>query len=79
MNIIEDPHLALLLAWDAVELSKFDGNKWRVFIDNPFTARWMWDIQVCLFFHIFFVVSFMLLFIISSQCSQIQRANHFVL
>jgi hypothetical protein len=39
--------MASLFAWDAVELSKFDGKEWKAFIHEPFTAQRMWDIQVC--------------------------------
>ena len=46
-NMVEDPRIASLFAWDAVELSKFDGQEWKVFIHEPFTAQRMWDIQVC--------------------------------
>ena len=45
-NMVEDSRIASLFAWDAVELSKFDGHEWKVFIHEPFTAQRMWDIQV---------------------------------
>ena len=48
-NIVEDPELAALCEWDAVQLEKFDGRAWIPFIHEPWTASRMWNVQVCKF------------------------------
>ncbi|KAI5899758.1 uncharacterized protein SCHCODRAFT_02682721 [Schizophyllum commune H4-8] len=40
-SIITDPALAPFLAWDAQEISKFDGAEWERILDEPWTGdRW---------------------------------------
>jgi hypothetical protein len=45
-NILENPQLAPLIEWDAKRLSKFNGESWVPFVDEPCTATRMWDVQV---------------------------------
>jgi hypothetical protein len=47
MNLLEDLHLAFLFEWDAQRLSKFDGQTWKRFVHEPWTAERFWTVQVC--------------------------------
>lgn len=49
-NALEDAYLGRVCEYDAVKLSKFDGEEWIPFVTEPWTGRRMWDIQVCLCF-----------------------------
>lgn len=46
MNLLEDSHLASLFEWDAKRLSKFDGQTWKTFVHEPWTAERFWTVQV---------------------------------
>ncbi len=39
-----EPHFV----WDAVQLSKWNGHTFEMFVDEPWTAQAFWDLQVCL-------------------------------
>ena len=43
---VEDPKLAPYFHWDAQRLSKYDGDKWVRFYEEPWTADMFWDVQV---------------------------------
>ncbi|KAJ6480393.1 hypothetical protein C8R45DRAFT_1054375 [Mycena sanguinolenta] len=45
MDIVQDPHLADFFFWDAEKRYIFDGDKWKRFYTEPWTAAAMWDIQ----------------------------------
>ncbi|KAF8195254.1 hypothetical protein K438DRAFT_1906569 [Mycena galopus ATCC 62051] len=45
MDIVQDPHLADFFVWDAEQCYLFDGQKWKRFYTEPWTAAAMWDIQ----------------------------------
>ena len=45
-NIVEDQHLSNFFEWDALLLEKFNGTKWVSFVNEPWTAKRMWDVQV---------------------------------
>ncbi|THV00958.1 hypothetical protein K435DRAFT_818161 [Dendrothele bispora CBS 962.96] len=44
-EIVTSKDLASKLVWDARHLSRFDGEKWERFIDEPWTADTWWRIQ----------------------------------
>lgn len=46
MNLFEDPYLAPYFEWDAKRLFKFDGQTWKPFINEPWTAERFWTVQV---------------------------------
>jgi hypothetical protein len=45
-NLLEDPYLAPYFEWDARRLSRFDGQTWKPFVDEPWTAERFWTVQV---------------------------------
>jgi hypothetical protein len=47
-DLLRDPRLFPHLTFDAQRLSKFDGEKFVRFIDEPYTADAFWDLQVCI-------------------------------
>jgi hypothetical protein len=47
MNLLEDIYLASLFEWDAKRLFKFDGQTWKRFVHEPWTADRFWTVQVC--------------------------------
>ncbi|KAF9455172.1 hypothetical protein BDZ94DRAFT_1148708, partial [Collybia nuda] len=44
-QIVEDPYLATVIQWSAMKLSKFDGKVWVPFVNEPWTAARMWNVQ----------------------------------
>ncbi len=47
LDLIQDPTLEPHFVWDAVQLSKWNGEAFEKFIDEPWTAQAFWDLQVC--------------------------------
>ncbi|THU88840.1 hypothetical protein K435DRAFT_679108, partial [Dendrothele bispora CBS 962.96] len=45
VDIATNPRLCSELEWDARKYSKFDGQQWKYFIDEPWTAKAWWHIQ----------------------------------
>ncbi|PBK94394.1 hypothetical protein ARMGADRAFT_927879, partial [Armillaria gallica] len=45
MDLIQDPTLEPHFVWDAVQLSKWNGQAFERFIDEPWTAQAFWDLQ----------------------------------
>ncbi|KAK0435646.1 hypothetical protein EV421DRAFT_1892516 [Armillaria borealis] len=45
LDLIQDPTLELHFVWDAVQLSKWNGQAFERFIDEPWTAQAFWDLQ----------------------------------
>ncbi|KAK0219165.1 hypothetical protein IW262DRAFT_1462797 [Armillaria fumosa] len=45
LDLIQDPTLELYFVWDAVQLSKWNGQAFERFIDEPWTAQAFWDLQ----------------------------------
>ena len=43
---VKNPVLATHFQWDAQRLYKYNGREWVRFIDEPYTANRMWDVQV---------------------------------
>jgi hypothetical protein len=46
-DMLHNPQLFPHFTFDAHRLSKFDGNTFVSFVDEPFTARDIWNVQVC--------------------------------
>ncbi|PBK87922.1 hypothetical protein ARMGADRAFT_857208, partial [Armillaria gallica] len=46
LDLIQDPTLEPYFVWDAVQLSKWNGEAFERFIDEPWTAQAFWDLQV---------------------------------
>ncbi|PBK94906.1 hypothetical protein ARMGADRAFT_927261, partial [Armillaria gallica] len=46
LDLIQDPTLELYFVWDAVQLSKWNGEAFERFIDEPWTAQAFWDLQM---------------------------------
>lgn len=46
-DLLRDPHLFPYFHFDAQRLSKFNGQSFERFVDEPFTAQDFWDAQVC--------------------------------
>ncbi|KAG6915116.1 hypothetical protein DXG01_013213 [Tephrocybe rancida] len=44
-NVAEDPRLLHVANWDAIISEKFDGKEWIPFVQQPHTARRMWNVQ----------------------------------
>lgn len=47
LDLLRDKYLAPHFVFDAQRLSKFDGERFVRFIDEPWTADAFWDAQVC--------------------------------
>lgn len=47
IELVRHPVLAQNFEWDAQQLSKYDGETWVRFYDEPWTANRFWQIQVC--------------------------------
>lgn len=47
-DLLRDPRLFPHFVFDAQRLSKFDGQAFVRFVDEPFTAQDFWDVQVCI-------------------------------
>lgn len=47
-DLLGDPHLFPHLTFNAQRLSKFDGDTFIRFVDEPFTAQDFWNVQVCI-------------------------------
>ncbi|KIM61706.1 hypothetical protein SCLCIDRAFT_866024 [Scleroderma citrinum Foug A] len=45
--LLKDPMVGPYFNFDAQRLSKFDGDSFVRFIDEPWTANQFWDVQVC--------------------------------
>ncbi|KAG1737391.1 hypothetical protein EDB19DRAFT_1909710 [Suillus lakei] len=45
-DMLRNPRLFLFFMFDAHRLSKFDGNTFISFVDEPFTVQEIWDVQV---------------------------------
>ncbi|KAK0207308.1 hypothetical protein IW262DRAFT_1302901 [Armillaria fumosa] len=45
LDLIQDPTLEPYFVWDAVQLSKWNGQAFQRFIDEPWTAQAFWDLQ----------------------------------
>ncbi|KAK0474112.1 hypothetical protein IW261DRAFT_1569171 [Armillaria novae-zelandiae] len=45
LDLIKDPTLQLYFVWDAIQLSKWNGQAFERFIDKPWTAQAFWDLQ----------------------------------
>lgn len=45
-DLLRDPYIGPQFTFDAQRLSKFDGQKFMWFIDEPWTADVFWDAQV---------------------------------
>jgi hypothetical protein len=48
LDLLQDKHLAYHFVFDAQRLSKFNGEQFIHFIDEPWTADAFWNAQVCL-------------------------------
>ncbi|KAK0437439.1 uncharacterized protein EV420DRAFT_1669760 [Desarmillaria tabescens] len=48
LDLIQDPLLEPHFVWDAVQLSKWNGQAFERFIDEPWTAQAFWDLQTAL-------------------------------
>ena len=46
-SLLKDLRVGPYFNFDAQRLSKFDGNSFVRFIDEPWTANQFWDVQVC--------------------------------
>lgn len=46
-DLLRDPYLVSQMEFDSHKLSKFDGNQWVGFVDEPMTAKAFWEMQVC--------------------------------
>ena len=49
LDQVKNPLLASHFQWDAQRLYKYNGSSWIQFVDEPYTASRMWDVQVCLY------------------------------
>lgn len=47
-DLLESPEMIGHFEWDAQRLSKFDGERFVQFYDEPWTAERFWEIQVSL-------------------------------
>jgi len=47
-DLLRDPRLFPHFTFDAQHLSKFDGETFVRFVDEPYTAQDFWDFQVCI-------------------------------
>jgi len=47
LDLLRDKHLAPHFVFDAQHLSKFNGERFVCFIDEPWTADAFWNAQVC--------------------------------
>lgn len=47
LDLLRDPYLASCMTFDATKLSKFDGEHFERFIDEPYSANAFWETQVC--------------------------------
>jgi len=45
VNVAEDQYLSNFIKWDAELLEKFNGTKWVRFVNEPWTAKRMWNVQ----------------------------------
>ncbi|TFK46324.1 hypothetical protein OE88DRAFT_1715060 [Heliocybe sulcata] len=45
LDLLRDPHIVSQFEWDAQKLSKFNGDRFVRFWDEPWTADRMWNIQ----------------------------------
>ncbi|KAK0209702.1 hypothetical protein IW262DRAFT_1281374 [Armillaria fumosa] len=45
LDLIQDPTLEPHFVWDAVQLSKWNGQAFERFVDEPWTAQAFWDLQ----------------------------------
>jgi hypothetical protein len=45
---LRNPSLAPYTMWDACRMYRYNGKSWVGFVDEPFTARRCWNVQVCL-------------------------------
>ncbi|KAK0493804.1 hypothetical protein EDD18DRAFT_1107781 [Armillaria luteobubalina] len=45
LDLIRDPTLQPYFVWDAVQLSKWNGQVFERFVDEPWTAKAFWDLQ----------------------------------
>lgn len=59
-DLLRNPRLFPYFSFDAHRFSKFDGATFVRFVDEPFTAQDIWDIQVCntQFGHVFISLYF---------------------
>jgi hypothetical protein len=48
MDLLNDSLLKPHFVWDAQHLYKYNGEHFERFIDEPWTANWWWDVQVCI-------------------------------
>lgn len=46
LELLEDPVYVRQMRWDAIRLSRFNGQEWVRFIDEPWTANRWWILQV---------------------------------
>lgn len=59
-NLLEDPHLVSCFEWDARRFSKFDGQTWKPFMHEPWTAERFWTVQVSgLYYHQMQIIRFL--------------------
>lgn len=47
-DLLRDPNLFPHFQFDAQRLSKFDGQTFVRFVDEPFTVEDFWNVQVCI-------------------------------
>jgi hypothetical protein len=52
LEVLENRELVCHFHWDAEHHSKFNGEKFERFIDEPWTADDWWNIQVCILFFV---------------------------